>query len=238
MAAQILKITTCLFVFCQLMAVKAQPLNHEIWDDLLQEHVSPNGQVNYDGFIQDYEKLTRYITHLQNVLPDIESREKSEQLAFWINAYNACTVRLICDHMPLSSIKDINRPWKKTVLTSDGTTYTLDDIEHDILRKMQEPRIHFAINCASFSCPQLAQKAYTGFDLESQLDGAAQTFLRDSSKNNLEGDPLILSKIFFWFKKDFGTSQELIVLINNYTGLNLPHNSEVIYRSYDWSLNH
>lgn len=238
MAAQILKITTCLFVFCQLMAVKAQPLNHEIWDDLLQEHVSPNGQVNYDGFIQDYEKLTRYITHLQNVLPDIESREKSEQLAFWINAYNACTVRLICDHMPLSSIKDINRPWKKTVLTSDGTTYTLDDIEHDILRKMQEPRIHFAINCASFSCPQLAQKAYTGFDLESQLDGAAQTFLRDSSKNNLKEDPLILSKLFFWFKKDFGTTQELIVLINNYTGLNLPHNTEVIYRSYDWSLNH
>ena len=211
--------------------------DHHTWDVLLKRHVSVDGVVNYQGFTKDLKILERYIESLAESARTISTHSKQEQLAFWINAYNACTVKLICDHLPLKSIKDIKRPWKQTVLKSEGKSWTLDEIEHKILRNYEEPRIHFAINCASKSCPILSNGAYSAVTLEAQLNQAAERFFNDASKNQYTPERLYLSRIFLWFKGDFGKTEDLIELINRYTGLNIQRNTAISYLSYDWSLN-
>jgi len=232
-----MKILSALAILFHCFLGQAQAIDHSLWDDLLQEHVTSEGQVDYTGFRQDYAILAQYVDHLERLLPQVQKSDKNEQLAFWINAYNACTVRLICDHMPISSIKDISRPWKKVVMTAADRSYTLDDIEHNILRKMNEPRMHFAINCASMSCPQLANQAYLGRKIDRQLETAAQGFLRDTSKNIIAPSQIFLSKIFLWFRTDFGTTTDLIQMINQHTGSSVPDNVSITYLSYDWALN-
>ena len=122
-------------------------------------------------------------------------------------------------------------------MTAADRSYTLDDIEHNILRKMNEPRMHFAINCASMSCPQLANQAYLGHKIDRQLETAAQGFLRDTSKNIIAPSQIFLSKIFLWFRTDFGTTTDLIQMINQHTGSSVPDNVSITYLSYDWALN-
>lgn len=211
--------------------------NHDTWDTLLKRHVSPDGVVNYPGFIADLAVLEEYIESLEQSVQSINSQSKQEQLAYWINAYNACTVKLICDNLPLKSIKDIKRPWKQTVLKSKDKSWTLDEIEHSILRNYNEPRIHFAINCASKSCPILANQAYNADTIDTQLNKAAERFFNDTTKNQYTAERIFLSRIFLWFKKDFGDTEQLIALINNATGQNIPSNIAISYLSYDWSLN-
>ena len=136
------------------------PFNHSLWNDLLQKHVSVQGNVNYKGFKLDYSDLERYLQSLSDNIPN-KSWSKAEKLSYWINAYNAYTIKLIIDKYPLKSIKDINRPWDQRFIKLGEKIYTLNDIEHEILRKMNEPRIHFAIVCASISCPKLQNEAFT-----------------------------------------------------------------------------
>jgi hypothetical protein len=212
-------------------------IDHQLWDHLLKRHVSDQGRVDYSSFQGDISDLNRYISALSKEAEGIKIRSKEEQLAFWINAYNACTVKLICDNLPLSSIKDLSRPWKQTVLKSKNNAWTLDDIEHEILRKFEEPRIHFAINCASKSCPILSNEAYRGDQIDRQLNRAASVFFNDSPKNNYTEKRLNLSRIFLWFKRDFGPIEDLIQLINQYTKHNFAPNVAISYLSYDWSLN-
>jgi hypothetical protein len=211
--------------------------DHKTWDALLKRHVSPEGKVNYQGFTKDREALEDYIEYLALKADGINAYSKEEQLAFWINAYNACTVKLICNNLPLSSIKDIPRPWKQTIMKSNNNSWSLNDIEHNILRKFDEPRIHFAINCASKSCPILANEAYKQHTLETQLNRAAERFFKDKSKNEYTSKRIYLSRIFLWFKRDFGNTDTLIALINHYTGGNIPSNTDISYLSFDWSLN-
>lgn len=212
-------------------------IDHQLWDDLLKRHVSDQGRVNYSNFKNEIAQVNRYIEALSREAEGINAHSKEDQLAFWINAYNACTVKLICDNLPLSSIKDLSRPWKQTVLKSKNNSWTLDDIEHEILRKFDEPRIHFAINCASKSCPILSNEAYRGDQLETQLNRAARVFFNDSTKNKYTEKRLNLSRIFLWFKRDFGKTEDLIQVINKYTEQNFALNLPISYLSYDWSLN-
>lgn len=212
-------------------------IDHQLWDNLLKRHVSDQGRVDYSSFLLDIAQVNRYIQGLAKSADGINNRSKEEQLAFWINAYNACTVKLICENLPVKSIKDISRPWKQTVLQSKNDSWTLDDIEHEILRKYEEPRIHFAINCASKSCPILSNEAYRADQLDQQLNRAASVFFNDSTKNKYTEKRLNLSRIFMWFKRDFGSAEDLIQLINKYTGKNVPRNIAISYLSYDWSLN-
>lgn len=141
---------------------------HQLWDGLLQKNVSNYGVVDYKQFKKDYKKLRDYIEKLSLIRADnnFMARSKSEKLAYWINAYNALTIDLILRHYPVKSIKDINNPWKQRLWTLGGTPIDLDEIEHQILRKMNEPRIHFAIVCASVSCPKLQNQAYTASNIE------------------------------------------------------------------------
>jgi hypothetical protein len=146
------------------------------------------------------------------------------------------TVQLILENYPLKSIKEIKSPWDTPCFSTGGKEYSLGDIEHKILRKMDEPRIHFAINCASASCPNLLNRAFQEKQLESQLVEVTESFLKDPTKNKINSDQLELSKIFLWFGKDFGSKAERLSFIEVYSGVRLDR-PKIDYLSYDWSLN-
>ena len=185
---------------------------HFLFDELLKKYVSDNGNVDYEGFKNSREKLLGYISILQNTFPKFDKLKpsKEQKLAYWINTYNALTIDLILQNYPLKSIKDIDKPWDQRLWKFGNKWLNLNDIEHQILRKMDEPRIHFAIVCASFSCPKLQNTAFTVSDIETQLTTATKEFLDDSTKNYISQNNLRLSKILKWFAKDFKTNGSLI----------------------------
>ena len=220
----------------------ALPLNAQrtkgrdaLWATQLQQYVDSNGKVNYAAWKKKSKLLDDYIQVLQEQPPH-DQWSKAEQLAYWINAYNALTVQLILKYYPLNSIQDIRKPWEQIVFRVKEQNYTLNAIEHQVLRKMDEPRIHFAINCASASCPKLAQKPYTAINLEAELQAVTQAFLCDPEKNILTEEKVQLSKIFLWFAEDFGSKKERLEWLSKQTGLELTQ-ARVRYLKYDWSLN-
>ena len=203
----------------------AKPVSHERWHALLQKHVRPDGFVDYKGFLQDSTELNRYLALLESAHPGDKHWSRQEQMAYWINAYNAYTVQLVLRHYPVSSIKKIkpglpfvNSVWDIKFITIQGYTYDLNNIEHNILRPVfKDPRIHAAINCASFSCPRLAAEAYTAERLEEQLDTAMRCFINDPLRNRVSAEKAELSKIFRWFKSDFNEGDmTLRTYINQY----------------------
>lgn len=211
-------------------------LLHSKWNQLLKKHVSESGIVNYNSFRNDRIELEAYIDDLTENLP-IEDWGKEDKLAYWINAYNALTIDLILRNYPLNSIKDINSPWDQRLWKFGDQWLNLNDIEHKILRKMDEPRIHFAIVCASESCPKLLNKAYSANNLEEQLSIATKDFLSDTSKNELSENSIKLSKIFKWFSKDFKTDGSLIDFLNQYSEITINENAKKSYKDYSWDLN-
>jgi hypothetical protein len=210
--------------------------DHKLWNELLVKHVSKEGHVNYKGFIKDIELLQDYIKSLGNNMPT-ESWSKNEKLAYWVNAYNALTIDLIVKNYPVKSIKAIDDPWKQRLWNLGGKLYNLDEIEHQILRKMNEPRIHFGIVCASYSCPKLFNEAFTSDKLDLQLTKATRDFLADSERNIVSENELILSKIFKWFAKDFKQNGSLIDFINQYSDINISSNAKKTFKDYNWDLN-
>ena len=212
------------------------PPKHAIWDDVLQEYVDIDGNVNYLGIKNDVARLDDYLDLLAKN-PPATNWNKNEKLAYFINLYNAATVKLIVDHYPVESIKDIPNRWKKKWIKVGNTTTSLNDIEHEILRKMDEPRIHFAINCASYSCPKLPNVAFTAESMEEQLSKAASDFVNDPTRNRFEGNTAQLSKIFQWYKGDFTEQSSLLEYINLYLDNSVATDAPVTYLDYDWSLN-
>ena len=222
-----------------------QQADHTLWDELLKKHVDDKGWVDYEGFIKDRIKLSQYLDHLSENPPNEASWTKNQQLAYWINAYNAFTIKLIIDHYPLESIKDIqvNIPglytvWHKEFFTIGGNPSSLDEIEHKILRKkFNEPRIHFAIVCASVSCPPLRNEAFVPSKMDAQLQDQGRKFLNDPSRNILEKDRVQISKIFSWFKGDFTRDSSLIEFLNQFSSIPINKKAKVTYLDYDWGLN-
>ncbi|MCO5724638.1 DUF547 domain-containing protein [Robiginitalea marina] len=211
--------------------------SHELWDGLLRKHVDAVGQVNYSGFAGDRAQLQAYLDTLSGHVPG-EHWTREARLAYYINLYNAGTVMLIVQHYPLKSIKDISDPWGRKFLRIGEAQVSLEDVEHGILRKMDEPRIHFAINCASLSCPRLQARAYTEKELEKQLQTAAREFVNDPLRNRFSDNKAHLSRIFKWFKGDFtGRGLSLVQFVNPYLATPLPDDARVEYLPYDWSLN-
>jgi hypothetical protein len=191
--------------------------DHALWDQLLKAHVVVlrEGQatkVNYKGLATQRGKLKRYLASLGQVnVEAFDGWSKAEQLAFLINAYNAWTVELILTQYPdLTSIKDlgswISSPWSKSFIPLLGESRSLDDIEHQLIRgsgRFDEPRIHFAVNCASIGCPALRAEAYVAAKLDAQLADQTSKFLMDRSRNRPTSDGLVLSAIFKWYRDDF-----------------------------------
>ena len=206
---------------------------HVRWDYELKKFVDKKGNVDYYNWSKNSKGLLAYINVLEQNHPK-EHWSKNEKLSYWINAYNALTVNLIIKNFPISSIKDIDNPWGQKILHTKSKSYSLDEIEHKILRKMNEPRIHFAINCASVSCPNLSNSAYFATSLSDQLDKATRDFL--IHKNLISKNEIKISKIFLWFKKDFGSKKKLIAFIEKYSSVKLI-NPRIGYLNYDWNLN-
>jgi hypothetical protein len=209
-------------------------LDHTAWDKLLKNYVAENGNVDYKAFRENQGKLRKYIAYLSQNEPK-ETWPVEEQLAYYINLYNAGTVLLIVENYPVSSIKDIKKPWGQEFIAVGDKIVSLGAIEHSILRKMEEPRIHFAINCASFSCPKLLNEAYTSRKLEKQLEEVTAGFI-NSEKNNIKKDEVALSKIFDWYKKDF-PNRDLISYINKYSEVQVADDAKINFMDYDWRLN-
>ena len=159
-------------------------IDHSQWDTLLKKHVGADGLVNYKGFLKDRSQLENYLKMLSENVPTA-AWSTQELLAYYINTYNAYTVDLILDHYPLKSIKDINGAWTKAIVPIGDKTLSLGGIENSILRKMNEPRIHFAINCASISCPDLFNEAFTADKIDAQLNKVTRAFI-NSSKNEVD----------------------------------------------------
>ena len=210
--------------------------SHDKWDSILKKHVSENGNVSYSGFLNNKSELREYIKYITNN-PPTEKWMKDHKLVYWINAYNALTIDLILRNYPLQSIKDIKDPWDQRLWKFGDKWLNLNDIEHKILRKMNEPRIHFAIVCASESCPKLQNEAFTASNLEEQLTNATKEFLSDTSKNELSKNRIKLSKIFKWFAKDFKEDGSLIDFLNQYSEVSISNSAKKSFKDYSWDLN-
>ena len=226
---------------------------HAPFTALLQRHVKGSA-VDYKGLAKDAPALDAYIAALGKAKPGTGA----EAFAYWINAYNAFTLRLILDHFPkIESIKDISSSdrWNAKRWVADGRKVSLDAIEHKILRPMGDPRIHFAINCASFSCPDLRDEAYLPSRLDAQLDDAAKVFLANTAKGAKvatesgffggEDHNLYVSSIFDWFEEDFDKwSGGVVSFVQRYGPDNVvayikSHRKDLDVENfdYDWSLN-
>ena len=219
--------------------------DYSIYAALLEKYVK-KGQVDYLGFKAQEEKLDQYLKLLEKT--DSDNLSGNEQFAFYINAYNVWTIKLILSGYPgVKSIKDLGNifksPWKKKICRIDGDVITLDDIEHKILRpRFKDPRVHFAINCAALSCPPLISEPYRGDTLDRQLDHSVRAFINNPQRNYLEDNTLYISKIFKWFPEDF--NNDVIGFLIKYAKEDLKKELEakrskikIKYLNYDWSLN-
>lgn len=208
-------------------------------DALLKTYVSSSGRVNYAGIKKNKSKLDAIIKEFE-ANANHSGWSGTQKLTYWINAYNAYTIKLIVDNYPTSSITKITaKPWDKQFIKLGGKTYTLNNIENDIIRKrFNEPRIHFALNCASKSCPVLLNRAYTPSKLYGQLTSQTKRFMKDTSKNQLSGKSIKISKIFDWYKADFTKNGNTVLkFIKKYYSGPMDDNPTVGYSDYSWDLN-
>ncbi len=223
----------------EIPAMPVEAFIHTPWTKLLQKHVSENGNVNYKGFKQDTETLRLYLKELAENIPN-EDWSKPDELAYWLNVYNAFTIKLIIDHYPLKSIKEIEnlkKPWDHRFIKIGKKWYTLNDIEHKILRKMNDPRIHFGINCASVSCPPIFNKAFTAQNVDKELERLTFDFINDPDKNSITPNQIRISKIFSWFANDFKSKGTLIDFLNTYSKIKIERTAKKSFKKYDWNLN-
>ncbi len=230
----------------------------------MRQHVHWNADgtastVDYRGFARERAALDGYLKTLAAVpRRDYDRWTWPQRQAFLINAYNAATVQLVLTRYPqLDSIKDLggllSSPWKRSFVPLLGKSRSLDDIEHGLLRgapEYRDPRIHFAVNCASIGCPALRSEAFTAASLDAQLRDQTQRFLRDRSRNRLRaGAPLKLelSSIFDWYARDFSSMGGVLAFVADYAdamganreqvALLRTRNAKLHFLDYDWSLN-
>ncbi len=239
----------------------AQPFDHQYTDyaQLLSQHVTEHGWVDYESLVADATELRQVVETFSHVPSDtLNSFTRNQKLAFWINAYNAVTLLSIVDAYPVSSIKEIDGVWDKREWSIAGQSVTLNQIEHEILREdFDEPRIHFAVNCASIGCPPLIDQPYRSSSLDAQLDNSAERFLRDPLWNEFHSDQKSakLSEIFQWYGSDFDSryssespqdQPEKLRPALNYIATVLPDSiagfvddegAEITFKMYDWDLN-
>ena len=224
-----------LFLFA---GVSEPKIDHTPWDQLLQKHVSSNGNVNYEGFKSDIDRLNNYLVSISKIKPNTDW-SRNETTAYWINAYNAYTIKLMLNNYPLKSIMDINggKAWDLKFVEIEGEKYSLNNIEHDILRaKYFDSRIHFAVNCASISCPKLSNTAYFAEGLDQKLEKAAKEFINNSAQNTISSNKASVSKLFDWYKDDFTKNGTVKEYINKYSTTKLT-TDKISYKEYNWNIN-
>ncbi len=234
--------------------VSMDQIDHATWNAILKKYVDKDGMVNYRALkanANDVQALNGYIQLLSTANPNVASK-RNAQLAFWINAYNAVTVHGILRVHPTTSIRNHTAKlagyniWHDLQLYVGGKPYSLDSMEHKILRKMNEPRIHFAIVCASIGCPRLLNEAYTSREVANQLETNAKDFFSRSRnfRHDTANNRFYMSAIMDWFGSDFGNDQasqlrRIAGWLPNATAQNaaLQNSVSVSHLDYDWNLN-
>ena len=216
-------------------------LDHSKWNSLLKKYVNEAGFVDYDGFKKEQNELKEYLTYL-NVNSPQKSWSINEQFAYYINLYNAATVDLILTNDMPESIKDIDGPlgqvWLKKYILVNDKEYSLAAIEKNVLQKMRDPRIHFAINCASYSCPKLQNKAFTAANVDALMDQSAREFVNSDKNDFSNPDDPKLSSIFKFYTEDFTqTGMTLAQYINQFAETKIAEKEKYNFKNYDWSLN-
>lgn len=222
----------------------AAEISHQTWQEVLTEYVSKQGENNLFAYQSvthtDSAKLDNYLSQMTQLNPLQYS--KDEQYAYWVNIYNAITVDLILEEYPVRSITKLGGlfsfgPWDEKVVTINGKTLTLNDIEHRILRPIwQDPRTHYAVNCASLGCPNLQSLAFTAQNSERLLDQAATEFINSGKGAKQQGNKLIVSSIYDWFSADFAIDGGVRTHLEKYRPELKDAPSKLEYE-YDWSLN-
>lgn len=243
----------------------AQDFDHSPWGELIKRNVVPSSNesistVDYEKFRQERAELKSYLDALETVdQATFDGWGKDEQLAFLINAYNAWTVELIVRNYPgVHSIRELGSiatsPWQKKFIPFLGGTRSLDEIEHEMIRgsgRYNDPRIHFAVNCASIGCPALSNKPFDGTTLDAQLEMATKVFLADRTRNALKGGKLAVSSIFTWYRDDFEQGwresyalEDFLALYADSLNLTAAQTErlvdgemEISFEDYDWRLN-
>jgi hypothetical protein len=229
-------------LFLLFMMPPAAAGQHMLFDALLKDHVK-DGAVDYTALRKD-TRLDSYLASVSAIDP-ASIRDRDDRLAHWINVYNAFTLKLVVARPDVKSIREIGAggsgPWDSVWIPLGGRRYSLNGIEHDVIRKdFDEPRIHFALVCAARSCPPLRSEAYTGDRLVVQLESNARRFLLDTTANRYDAatNTLYLSQLFSWYGDDFraryGSAAAYVLSV---MGLNPPKPPTVRYLTYDWSLN-
>jgi hypothetical protein len=214
---------------------------HEGFDKLLENNITEDGVVNYKGIMKERATLDAYIAYIKVTSPE-EKWSDDKTKAFYINVYNAYTILLILDNYPLKSIMKISKrgkdAWHQKFVVVGGETFSLNDIEHQILRKKySDPRIHVGVNCASFSCPPIANFAFTEANVETELERLMKKFINDPARNRITSKKITLSKVFEWYKGDFTKNGSLVTYINGYSEVELTKKTKVRYLEYNWNLN-
>ena len=235
-------------------AASTATIDVSIWDRLLKTYLQPaaSGVDTFDYAAvtaEDRAALKSFLQALSAV--PISTYNRAEQMAYWINLYNALTIDVVLDHYPVDSIRDIDispgwfadGPWGAALTTVEGEELTLNDVEHRILRPIwQDPRIHYAVNCASIGCPDLRRDAFTAANLDAMLDAGARDYINDARGVSISGDRVQVSSIYDWFFEDFGgTEQTLIAHLTRYAEPDLKARlgaiGELHESDYDWRLN-
>ncbi len=246
-------IKLCLSIFflvliCSNAQSQSNPPSHEIFDRLLKKHVSPYGKVNYKGFANDSAQLVSYLTLLTKNPPNEKSWSRNEQMAYWINAYNAFTIQLIVRYYPIKSIKDIgtriqipfvNTPWDIKFILIGNEKLDLNNIEHSKLRKQfDDARIHMVLVCASKSCPILLNEAYDAQRLDTQLNKQTVAFLSDTYRNKVTPEKPQLNMIFDWYGMDFSKNGGSVRdFVNKHSAIKIKAGAKISFIDYDWGLN-
>jgi len=213
---------------------------HASFNALLKKYADDNGLVDYIGLAKEKQLLDKYIASLGQQMPDDKNTTTDYRLAYWINLYNASTLQLILEHYPIKSIMEINngKAWSLKFIKVEENTFSLDHIEHSIIRKnFNDPRIHFAVNCAANSCPRLLNEAFDEKKLNIQLDNQAKRFINDNQMNVLSETKLKLSKIFEWYGDDFRKESTLVNYLNKYCVIEINPKVKIAFKEYDWKLN-
>ena len=226
------------------------PVDHSIYDRLLKKYVNDQGWVDYKGLKKDEKdakELKKYLD-LISKNPPSDKWSKNDQIAYWINAYNAFTIQRVLNHYPITSIKDtgpsvqipfVSTPWSDKFFKIGGESMSLDNIEHGTLRKKyNEPRIHFALVCAARSCPRLRNEAYEGDKLIAQLEDQGNDFLNNPDKNAITTKEARLSKYFDWYKSDWKENDKSVEYwVDRYSKVKINKDTKISFLDYNWALN-
>ncbi len=248
--------------FAKRAAGSTSTIDHAVWGKQLKAYVVPGAdglnRVDYKAWkAKDHGVLKGYVKALEATDP--AKLDRAEQFAFWANLYNAKTIDVILDHYPVKSIREITinegifgfikksagvgGPWKSPLLTVSGQKLSLDNIEHDILRPVfKDPRVHYAVNCASIGCPNLPNQAFTGATLEAMLDAGARAYVNHPRGIAVNGGKVVASSIYDWFQADFGGNVTgVLAHARKYANADLAKKLDgvttIANYDYDWALN-